>query len=618
MMKVTDFKEIVWDIECDGLNSPSNEVTTMWCISIRDINTGEPELFTDYDPTKRSIEDAVNIIFKADKWANHNIIGFDMEVLKKLGYNLPTPLPLVIDTLICSKVLYPTIQNFKFKGKVPRKISWSHSLEAWGHRLKENKGIYDDWSEYTPEMGEYCEQDTKVTYLMLKHLEARAESINVPWDFTCLPSPLAIEHKFKYLTTRQEKTGFPFDVAAARELVGPVLEEREELLDKLQETFPPVTETIHYETKVKKIKKVKEVTTVFNPGSRKQIGERLMSAGWQPGSFTVTGRPVVNEDTMSDAALLIPEAELIDRYLTLDKRLGQILNGDNAWLRLEKEGVVYGSVDTLGCVTFRVSHVRPNMSQVPSVGKYLGKECRNLFHAREGWILVGADLAGIELRCLGHYLHHWDGGEYIKHVLHGDVHTVHQQAFGLPPGDKWRSIGKSGTYCLIYGGGDWKLGRTLKDRGTKESVERAGKKFRASLMSSLPALAKLVAAIKKKRLAKSIYGKHFIRGLAGHPLYCRAAHSSINTLTQHAGAVVAKVWYILFHREMDELGYVYGRDYETYGFFHDEIQAGSRPGVEDTVGHVLCDTALKAGVLLGMRIPTEAEYKKGYTWLDTH
>lgn len=113
-------------------------------------------------------------------------------------------------------------------------------------------------------------------------------------------------------------------------------------------------------------------------------------------------------------------------------------------------------------------------------------------------------------------------------------------------------------------------------------------------------------------------GRDFIRGIAGHPLYCRSEHSTLNTLLQSAGAQVAKVWYILFHRNMEDIGYVYGEHYETYGFFHDEIQSGCVPDIADVVGEIFQQSALQAGEVLGMRLPTDAEYKVGFTWADTH
>lgn len=446
-MTTTSFepKRIVWDIEGDGL---LNTVTTIWCVAIRDIDDPDSaELFSDYDPSLRSVNDAIDVMNAADMWVNHNIIGFDIEVLKKLGYKLKLP-PVVIDTLLCSQVLYPAPQNFKFPHRVPAALSWSHSLKAWGHRLGEAKGEYSDWSKYTPEMGAYCLQDTATNLAVAKFLKARAEAIEVPWEFNELPSPLAIEHQFKSLIMRQQATGFCFNRAAAEGLSHPLLAEHEAILTELQEVFPPITKTVTYTTKVRKEVKTKTTTIPFNPGSRQQVAERLIALGWEPPELTKSGRqPKIDETTMAHAASVVPQAKLIDRYYTLQKYLGMLIQGDNAWLRLERNGRIHGEVNTLGAITTRCTHNKPNLSQTPRVGSWLGEECRGLFHARPGWALVGADLAGIELRCLAHYMSRWDA-DYADHVLNGDVHTVHQQAFGLPPGKEWRSIGKSGTYCL--------------------------------------------------------------------------------------------------------------------------------------------------------------------------
>ena len=610
----TTFKRIVWDLETDGLQDTA---TTIWCVGVQDLDTGVSELFTDYDPRKRSLAVGIEIINRASEWVNHNILGFDIPVLRQLGFECREPSK-VYDTLIASQVLYPNIRETVCTPyKVPNKIAWSHSLEAWGYRLGLRKGAYSDWSAYSPEMGRYCLRDVAVNAELDAHLRKEAERIGLDWDGG-LASPLRLEHEFKRYIMMQQATGFPFNRARAEALVQPLLEEKENILAALQEVFPPETVSVVYYTEVKKIRKVKEVTTEFNPGSRKQVGERLVAAGWEPHEFTATGLPIINEDTMREAAEGHPQAVLIDRYFTVTKRIGQILEGSNAWLRLEKNGRIHGEVKTLGAVTTRVSHVRPNMSQVPRVGSYLGQESRSLFTAREGWELIGADLSGMELRCLAHYLAPMDKGEYINHVLTGDVHTVHQEAFGLPPGKEYRSIGKSGTFCLIYGGGDWKLGWSLGSRGSVGAVTKAGKKYRASLMHSLPALSRLTDAVKHKRKQGNKSGKHFIRGLIGHPLYCRAEHSAINTLLQAAGATIAKTWYVLFHQTMGTLGYVYGEDYETYIFAHDEIQCAARPEIASVVGEILCQTATSAGELLSTRIPVEAEYKTGFTWADTH
>jgi DNA polymerase-1 len=76
--------------------------------------------------------------------------------------------------------------------------------------------------------------------------------------------------------------------------------------------------------------KVKLVS--FEPGSRDKIANRLTRLfGWTPVDYTPTGKPKVDETTLG--GLDYPEAKLLIRYLTVDKRLGQLATGDEAWLK---------------------------------------------------------------------------------------------------------------------------------------------------------------------------------------------------------------------------------------------------------------------------------------------
>lgn len=104
-----------------------------------------------------------------------------------------------------------------------------------------------------------------------------------------------------------------------------------------------------------------------------------------------------------------------------------------------------------GAVSGRMIHFKPNIAQVPKALPHVpyGYECRDLFHVRTGYKLVGADASGLELRCLSHFMAKFDGGEYIKVLLEGDIHTVNQHAAGIPNRDKAKTF----IYAFIYGAG---------------------------------------------------------------------------------------------------------------------------------------------------------------------
>ena len=67
--------------------------------------------------------------------------------------------------------------------------------------------------------------------------------------------------------------------------------------------------------------------------------------------------------------------------------------------------------------------------------------------------MVGADLSGIELRMLAHYLARYDEGRYASILLHGDIHQENADKIGIS-----RRQVKTVTYAFLYGAGDNKIG----------------------------------------------------------------------------------------------------------------------------------------------------------------
>ena len=74
------------------------------------------------------------------------------------------------------------------------------------------------------------------------------------------------------------------------------------------------------------------------------------------------------------------------------------------------DGKLRHTINPLGTVTGLASSFGPNLQQVPAVRAAFGKECRALFTVPQDFH-CWPDLAGIELRCLGHFLQ--DGGELL-------------------------------------------------------------------------------------------------------------------------------------------------------------------------------------------------------------
>jgi hypothetical protein len=369
----------------------------------------------------------------------------------------------------------------------------------------------------------------------------------------------------------------------------------------------------------------------FNPNSRDQIVDRFTTVyKWHPVDFTETGRPEVSDavlrrisDTNPDIKMAFELAEIF--YYR--KRLGQLKTGPGAWLKKVKpDGRIHAYVNVGGTVSGRASHVDPNLAQVPKVkskkidGKNTilkgragdhGWECRNLFYVKkeDGWILTGADLSGIELRCFGEKLAKYDGGAYLKLILSGDIHAYNQNLAELPTRDNAKTF----IYALLYGAGDIKLGSIVAPLADEEEQRAIGVELRLRFMKNLPAYALLVREIKT-------YAKRgFIPGLDGRRLYVRSPHSALNTWLQSDAAIIAKKWVCLTEEYLEAEGLRQGwdGDFVNLLWIHDEIQIASR-GHGEAVERCALKAAADAGLYFGYSCPIAAEAKHGYTWAQTH
>ncbi|MDA7495963.1 DNA polymerase [bacterium] len=567
--------EYIWDLEADNL---LDEVTQVWCHVFRDVDTDEVHTF---DPTQT--QEALDFMDKAKTLIGHNITDYDLRVIKKLhGYTYKGK---VIDTLVYSRTVWPDVKEIDFKlnkrGNFPQKLIGSHSLKAWGYRLGELKGDFNSGSEsfaaYTPEMLDYCIQDTAVTNKLYRKIMEK--------NFSQLA--LDLEAEIHTLLLQQQEHGFDFNVQEAQALYSRLAQRRSDIEDELVSTFEPTI--IELKTKTK--------TIPFNPASRMQIADRLMKRGWKPKAFTDSGEPKVDETVLS--GIDMPEAKLLNEYLLLNKRIGQLATGKQAWLKMEKGGKIHGRVNHMGAVTSRCTHSNPNTAQIPSVGAPYGKECRELFISPSGYSLLGADASGLELRCLAHYMAAYDDGSYADVVLNGDIHTANQMAAGLES----RNQAKTFIYGFLYGSGDEKTGKII-GKGAKE-----GKAIKQKFLKKLPALKYL-----KDAVSKAADERGWVKGLDGRIIPIRHSHAALNTLLQSAGAIICKTWYVFISRAIKKAKL----DAQIVAFIHDEVQVVVKKGQEDETGRVILECMRDVERHFNFRCRLDSEYKYGSNWADTH
>ena len=583
---------VTFDVETDALNP--REVTTIHCCAIH---------LKTQTQLHRNPKEWLEILENAEVLVGHNIIQYDIPAIQQV-YPSFKPKGKVIDTLILCRMLYPNILDLDFEKKrpdMPIQMYGRHSLEAYGYRLGYSKQHTDltDFSKLTPELAERCISDVELNVKLWHRLQPKAESI---------PCAVDLEMRFASLIALQERSGFAFDVQGALELEAEINGQLNTLNERLRQRFPFVDGGLFTPRRKDSSRGYVEGATMcrlkeLNPNSRDHIAWVLQNhLGWKPDELTETGKPKIDETVLSK----IPGAEDFVEILTLQKRLGQLSTGNNAWLKLvDRDNRIHGSVITVGCATARCAHVSPNMAQVPAVRSVLGPECRALFGpgslgGGRSTKQVGVDLSGIEARCLAHYLWPLDDGTFANEVLNGDIHTANQKAAGLETRDQAKTF----FYALMYGAGAEKLGTI---------TNQDGKKLKRKYFKNMPALAELT-----KRVTDKAETQGFVKALDGRKILIRSPHSSLNFLLQSAGALTSKVWYNVCYDELIKAGLIYGRDWTFLAHVHDEIQFAVLEQHAERVGEIAVRSAALAGEALGFRIGIDAEYKIGDNWAECH
>ena len=607
---------LIFDIETDGLLDTLTKIHSLvifdteknllfsCCSKVKGL-LGE-EIAEDGVPlTYYSIETGLSMLMDADEIAGHNIIKFDIPAIKKLYPNFK-PKGKLFDTLLMSKLVYPDINEqdtlLILKNKFPTKLRGRYSLKAWGYRLQEYKGNYceneDAWDKWTPELQRYCEQDVKVTlrlFELLKRKDISEEAVK-------------LEHQFAQIIFNQEQRGVYFDKAKAIELASKLTEQKLVLEKQLKELFPDEVKEEIFIPKVNNKTRgyvkgepfIKKTVIEFNPSSRQMIANGLVSKyNWQPTKLSPTGLPVVDEEVLE--GLDYEEAPLLKEYFLVTKTLGQLVEGKNAWLKLvEDDGAIHGRVDTIGAVTGRCTHNAPNLAQVPSARGFMGKECRELFRARDGYRLVGTDASGLELRCLAHYM---NDEEYTNEILHGDIHSKNQLAAGLPTRDNAKTF----IYGFLYGAGDAKIG-SITSKGAKE-----GAAIKKKFLEALPKLKRLTDGVREK-----IKLRGYLKGIDGRILKVREQYKGLNVLLQSCGAIVMKKALCILADDIEAKGWKINDDIAFVLNVHDEIQTEVKPEIVEEYKEMAVNAIRKAGEYFKFRCPLDGESKEGLTWSDTH
>ena len=414
-----------------------------------------------------------------------------------------------------------------------------------------------------------------------------------------LPDWCWLEHQVAQILTTQEEHGWHFDEKSAWELEQDLRGELERTTAVLRNRHAFVADkefTPKRNNQTKgyvegcKFTKIKEL----NVTSRDHIAWILTTHyGWTPSLISSNGKPVIDEKVLKEIGSDIATKFL--RCLELKKLLGILCEGVNAWLKLCTTSSRIHHHCSVATNTFRCAHRRPNVSQTPSDPRF-----RALFTATDGLVMCGADLSGIELRMLAHYLARYDGGRYADILLTGDIHQVNADKIKIS-----RRQVKTVSYAFLYGAGDQKLGLSVDPQLSPNKAKKKGKEIRAAYVEAIDGLDQLLKAVKSRG------EQGFIKGIDGRKILVDSPHKALNYLLQGSAGIIAKRQMVIANENLPPTAH-------QLGFIHDELQYEVHKHHSKDLAFLLELSAVMAGEYYSLRCPIAAESKIGKTWADVH
>ena len=408
-----------------------------------------------------------------------------------------------------------------------------------------------------------------------------------------------MEHQVAQILTQQELHGWYFNEQEARSLESTLRREVEDTTRLLRRQHAYVAGAVFTPKRNNRTQgyiegapftRLKEL----NPTSRDHIAWILQTHyGWIPSLMTSkSGKPSIDETVLKDIGTDIALHFL--KLLELSKALGMISEGVNAWQKLVTKSRIHHHC-SVATQTFRCAHRSPNLAQVPSDERF-----RKLFTASPDYVMVGADLSGIELRMLAHYLARYDKGRYSEILLTGDIHATNAERIGIS-----RRQVKTVTYAFLYGAGDTKIGHSIDKQLSDDKARKKGKEVRKAYIEAIPGLKELLEGVHKAS------ERGYVRGLDNRHILVDSRHKSLNYLLQGSAAIIAKRWMVLANEKLP-------RHTHQLAFVHDELQFETKEENVNDLKFTLELSAAEAGEYYKLRCPIAAEAKSGKTWADVH
>ena len=423
----------VFDIETDGL---LDNATKIHCLSYQKFNSGtliEKNSLTNY-------EDIKNFIQTQSILVGHNIIRYDLPVLKKL-LDIVVPKEIkIIDTLGLSWYLYSSYDTPK-KGK---KVS--HGLETWGEILGVAKPKINDWSNLSIE--EYinrCSEDVEINQLLfhkefsllrklyskdywriINYITFKMDCLREQEFTKCKINTDLLNKSLKELENLYEKKEKILTSVMPKKITYKIISKpskmykKDGFLSSVGEKWFNLLSTENlpkdYEGEISIINKIEEP----NPGSTEQLKNFLFSIGWKPITFKdgSNGKvPQILDDnkrvckSIRDLYPVCPELETLDQMSLIKHRIGvfkafkDTLDNNNC-----VEATANGFTNTM-----RFMHSKP-VANLVKVDKFYGEQIRGLITIpNDDYMFCGSDCSALEDTTKQNYMFKYDP-EYVTQM----------------------------------------------------------------------------------------------------------------------------------------------------------------------------------------------------------
>ena len=606
----------VFDIETNGLFPDK-----VWMLVMQDCTTEEVYYYSDYDSDLPSIKEGLSRLSEAKIIAGHNIISFDLPVMKKLLNWEPSKGTRIWDTFIMSQLC-----------KYQR--GHLHGLKGWGGFFDYPKGDHEDWSCYSKEMLEYCIRDVDLNLKVYNRVSKEASALikNNPKFMQALE----LEHDFAKVNAEITQKGWVFDMERAEALYEEILDKMEHIEDELnpqlgmvavmrgnKEVDQIVKKDGTYYKRVIDWFEIEEdikasdgnisgpyTRVEFKPvelGQMAEVKKFLLDRGWKPDDWTVkkiNGAWIKQSPKLTDSSLkpLGKLGEYISDYYMLRNRLATV----EGWIEEVRDeekyndGRLHGSMFTIGTPSFRCRH--RVIVNIPGVYAPYGKELRSLLTCEKGMKVIGADSAGNQFRGLCHYI---NDDKFTDEVINGDVHQRNADTLGIS-----RPQAKTFIYAYLFGAGHAKLGEAVSGKKSAKIGKQADETFKATL----PGLKVLKDSLEDEfRHSQMRTGQGFIIGADGRRVMVGSEHQTLNYLLQTLEGITCKAALVYAYKKIKQQGL---EAYPTL-FYHDEVVFVAKESDAEAVKDICVEAFKEAPKSVGVMC-MDGDGQIGDSYADVH